>query len=634
MSLTSASIAQFEYVPGVENLGPRWRAWVDRLEQYFTAAGITDDAKKKATLLFLAGESVSNLHLTLKDEAIPQNANIQDTDTYGQAKYRLNQFFQPKRNKIIERFNFRQAKQEPTETIYQFVSRLRVLAEHCEFGNTKDDWIISQVVQACNSEALRREYLKKADISYADLLSMGRSHDNVEDQARQIEGKIDIKQEPVFNIRSQKNNSSKNTMTNTKSSPNGANRVRSSTCFKCGGQYPHPQDKTCPAIGKKCYKCGTDNHLASVCRKAKQAEGKKVNQISEKSKSSDDKSSKILNDIDRCLNRDSLFSIKNDDIVYPRIALQIANTSVNIHIDTMSSINVIDEVTFKLFNPPSKLKEHSKPAFPYGTNKPIKFLGEFLAPVRVANKHVRAIFVVAEGNFGSLLGYPTAKKLGVDPVSQILYSAGDSVTAIVNKEESEASTKQLAIYQAKYPTVFSGKIGQVKGVEVSLHINDTVKPVQARPRNIPYHLREAVEKDIQYKLDNDIIEAVENEPTTWLNETVPRQKPNGDVRICLDMRAANEAITCEKYQMPNVEDILFKINGMKYFTKLDLNKAFEQVTLHKNSRYISRFRTPRGIFQYKRLFFGLSSAPEIFNNLIRRILEGISNHLYTYFSGF
>ena len=122
------------------------------------------------------------------------------------------------------------------------------------------------------------------------------------------------------------------------------------------------------------------------------------------------------------LNRDSLFRIKNDDIVYPRIALQIANTPVNIHIDTMSSINVIDEVTFKLFNPLPILKEHSKPAFPYGTNKPIKFLGEFLAPVRAANKHVRAIFVVAEGNFGSLLGYPTAKKLGVDPVSQILYS--------------------------------------------------------------------------------------------------------------------------------------------------------------------------------------------------------------------
>ena len=258
MSFNASSIQPFEYVPGVENLGPRWTSWMDRLEQYFTASGYDNDAKMNAALLFLAGESVNKLYGTLKSEAIPASANISNTKVYDQTKYRLNQFFQPKRNKIIERFNFTQAKQEANETIYQFISRLRVLSEHCEFGNNADEWIITQVVQSCNSDVLRREYLKKTDLTYADLLNIGRNHDNVEDQARLVEGKIEIKQEPVYSVRENTNpnrhSAGKNTSkSNTKSSQNNTNRTsKEKNCFKCGGEYPHPDGKECPAIGKVC----------------------------------------------------------------------------------------------------------------------------------------------------------------------------------------------------------------------------------------------------------------------------------------------------------------------------------------------------------------------------------------------
>ena len=74
----------------------------------------------------------------------------------------------------------------------------------------------------------------------------------------------------------------------------------------------------------------------------------------------------------------------------PEITISIANLPVQLNIDTMVSINVLDEVTFKLIKPQPKLKPHKVPAFPYGTNKPIKFLGEFLASVKVANKQLRA----------------------------------------------------------------------------------------------------------------------------------------------------------------------------------------------------------------------------------------------------
>ena len=60
---------------------------------------------------------------------------------------------------------------------------------------------------------------------------------------------------------------------------------------------------------------------------------------------------------------------------------------------------------------------------------------------------------------------------------------------------------------------------------------------------------------------------------------------------------------------------------MKIFNKVDLKSAFQQIESHPNSRYISCFRTHQGIYRYKRLFFGIKSAPEIFHQKIAKILE-------------
>jgi len=63
-----------------------------------------------------------------------------------------------------------------------------------------------------------------------------------------------------------------------------------------------------------------------------------------------------------------------------------------------------------------------------------------------------------------------------------------------------------------------------------------------------------------------------------------------------DSSEVNKAIKREKLEMPNAEDIIRRANGMKVFSKIDLNSAFEQFLLASNSRHISRFRTHRGIY--------------------------------------
>ena len=90
-------------------------------------------------------------------------------------------------------------------------------------------------------------------------------------------------------------------------------------------------------------------------------------------------------------------------------------------------------------------------------------------------------------------------------------------------------------------------------------------------------------------------------PTSWVNPLVVVEKPNGDIRICLDMRQANQAIVQEKHPVPTVEETLQEASYVKVFSKLDLNMAFHQIELHPDSRNITTFAAPDGLCRYKDL---------------------------------
>ena len=102
-----------------------------------------------------------------------------------------------------------------------------------------------------------------------------------------------------------------------------------------------------------------------------------------------------------------------------------------------------------------------------------------------------------------------------------------------------------------------------------MHIDESVTPVQQPVRRLPYHTRKKVSKELDRLLQNDCIEKVEG-PTSWINPIVVVPKSNDRIRLCLDMRRANECLIRERHQIPKVEEILPELNNAKYFSKIDL----------------------------------------------------------------
>lgn len=110
-------------------------------------------------------------------------------------------------------------------------------------------------------------------------------------------------------------------------------------------------------------------------------------------------------------------------------------------------------------------------------------------------------------------------------------------------------------------------------------------------------------------MDIDIVEHVEG-PTPRVNPVVALPEPDKDIRMCLDMRSANEALVREQYPIPTVDEILQGMNGSAIFSKLDLKWGYHQLELTPESLEITTFAAHNGVYRYKRLIFGVSSASE------------------------
>ena len=154
-------------------------------------------------------------------------------------------------------------------------------------------------------------------------------------------------------------------------------------------------------------------------------------------------------------------------------------------------------------------------------------------------------------------------------------------------------------------------------------------PVVQKPRRVPYNLAAKAEEKIAYLLNQDIIEKVPGDETrSWVSPTVIAPKPNSDqIRLCVDMRMANKAILRPYTQLPTMEDVINKFQGATKFSKLDFREVCHQFELIPESRKITTFYGPDGLYRYKRLNYGTKSAEDILQNEMHSILAGVSNQI-------
>ena len=574
-------LPRFDCFSDPATIGPRWTRWLNSFELYADGKGLivgettaaATKQRRRALLLHLAGPDVQEKFTTLTETG--------DATDYNRAVEALNAYFVPQVNSAFARQTFHQISQKPGETVQQFATRLKKAAKDCDFGTDVDNQIRDAVLNKCTSTYIKRKLLEEGQgLNLKRTLEVAAQCEKIETQLAVLSVKGE-ESESINRVNERANNLNINTR--------GKPQEKDKTCYRCGLMGHFGRDPQCPAKGKTCRKCRGRDHFEKVCKTKPYA-----HQVGMEPSDSQ---------------HDYAFSINEGDHS-ELTTVQIGGVDLKMLIDSGANSNIIDEWTWEQLKAKgvkceSQIATPDKKLYSYASNQPLPVKGSFKCKMGVCDRSTRAEVLVIQGRGVSLLGKTTATELGVLKV-------GINVAVVTTKANK---------LKQQYPDVFEG-VGKLKNKQISLDIDPTVKPVAQPYRRIPFNLREKVQDKTTELLDLGIIEPVEG-PAPWVNPVVIVPKNNGEIRLCIDMRQANQAIMRRRYPIPTVDEVLHTMNGSKVFSKLDLKWGYHQLELSPESREITTFATPDGLFRYKRLLFGVCSASEQYQHEIASVLAGI-----------
>ena len=187
----------------------------------------------------------------------------------------------------------------------------------------------------------------------------------------------------------------------------------------------------------------------------------------------------------------------------------------------------------------------------------------------------------------------------------------------------EQQKGQLLELFTEFEVVTGGSLGHTSACQHHIHIKDG-PPVRQQPYRLPHVYKEAVEKEIEMMLKEEVIEVANSE---WASPIMIVKKRDDTIRLCVDYRKLNAMTLVDAYPMPRIDDILDQVSQARYITTLDLAKCYWQVLVAEEDRPKIAFITPRGLYQFKLMPFSLCGAPATFQRMMDQVIRGCTSLL-------
>ena len=589
-------------------LSDNWKKWKQVWDAYETVTKLNEKESKfrVATFITCIGAEALEVHngLPFRSEDEKQDINVVldlwNSHCIGQT------------NIIYERYRFNNRKQESHESIDVYATALRALAATCEFGALKDEMIRDRLVCGITENSVRRKLLQEPKLSLEKCLDICRSAEATSAHLKAISGQSTSTDKPVDTVNTlDKRRKSKTPPKRRSKGPKQPVPEPKEDLLKCCkhcGRSHIKQRFKCPAFGKVCSACNKPNHFAEMCKSAPGRNSRPrngVNMIDADSSSEEELLSVTFDSTEG-----SVHIVNEDKLPEKKIfaTMEIAGKSVRMQIDTGASCNVLPQKFVpsgtNIIQSDRTLKMYSKSTMPV--------LGTCRVRMRNPknNKKYNAEFVVVKGDYTPLIGSRASQQMNLVTVQQD------------NIQQVTMNTASLTLDQVKeeFGDVFKGQ-GCMEG-KLHLEIDKTVTPVINPPHRVPFALKEKLKSELDRLEGLEMIRKVK-EPTDWVSSLVVVEKPNGKLRICIDPVHLNKALKRSHYPLPVIEDVLPELADVKVFSKADLKDGFLHIELDNESSLLTTFQTPWGRYCWKRMPFGISPAPELFQQKLDQNLEGL-----------
>ena len=591
-----------------------WKQWAETFELWMSVTNRQnhEEGTKINTLLYAMSRTGDSTRLfqtftDLTGEQRKQYKSVFD---------RFTRHFKGSRTKLACRAELNNRVQKSDETIDEFVADLYALSleEDCGYGALREEVIRDRIIVGVRDQDLSdRLQLKGDDLSLQDTVKIARQSEAVTNQRKLLRCKPS-EIEAVDRSKGKK-------VPQARAGPREQNPHTESRnkCGRCGRTPSHPWSR-CPAKEVKCHKCRRIGHFKVACRSGRVLEVDEYGLGDSESEIEDAFLGSVSVSVD---------SVKSTGWFVD--LLMAPGTKTKWKIDTGADVSCYPE---DRYNPKlGKIEPADRKLYGAGGSKPMEVKGMVRTKLRFGEKESTEVVYLVKNLRRPLLGVPAIENL------QVLNTVVDksSVRAVeITPERENHKQKPLPPKQKfnpdeigpltkekvkqLFPELFNG-LGKLPG-EYTIKLKEGAVPFSlSTPRRIPVPLMDKVKQELARMEDLGVISRVE-EPTEWCAGLVVVPKQSGEVRLCVDLTKLNDNVLRERHMMPSVEHTLAQIQSGTVYSKLDANCGFWQVVLSPECRHLTTFITPFGRFAFNRLPYGISSAPEYFQKVMNKILDG------------
>jgi len=276
------------------------------------------------------------------------------------------------------------------------------------------------------------------------------------------------------------------------------------------------------------------------------------------------------------------------------VELEINNQLQKFKIDTGAAVTAVPKSFMKFLPTLQTTKKTLKGA---GNHK-LEVLGQTSVNLKFQEKCMKDMVYVIDGLVNPLLGKPAIAELGV--------------LGFIQEVDIENQWKN------RFPKLFQGLGSFGNDVKITLR-EECVPFCQVTPRRVAAARRQPLLNELNRMEKLGVISKVKG-PTDWCSPCVVVPKKDGRIRLCIDYTKLNESVKRECHPLPTTEETLSMLGSASHFSKLDANSGYWQMRILDESKHLTTFITPFGRYLCDRLPFGISSAPEIFQKQMQRVV--------------
>jgi hypothetical protein len=194
----------------------------------------------------------------------------------------------------------------------------------------------------------------------------------------------------------------------------------------------------------------------------------------------------------------------------------------------------------------------------------------------------------------------------------------------LNSEESRSLIEACS----EFADVFylpGDKLSSTDAAQHNIRVEPGTEPINTRPYRLPEAQKGEVQKQVEKLLNEGVIEE-SNSPWNSPILVIPKKADASGqpkFRIVVDYRKLNDKTVGDAYPLPDITEILDQLGQAKYFSCLDLAMGYHQITMNPKDVDKTSFSTNEGHWAYKRMPFGLKTAPATFQRMMNTALSGL-----------